>query len=257
MKNSIILPKTLLDERLVPPIAKLMYAITQIYHPTSITELAQFAGISRARASRLCDYLVQQGWVVKSKKGVNIVPLPAIPPFIQEQMAKDLHVGYSASSLKGEYLIKAWLNYLLLTDDYVDNPRPSFLQNPLTGELMELDRFIPSLNTGIEYHGPQHFSTTRAFPDKAQFEQRRARDLMKQSLCQENGINLIVFTAEDLTLEKLLAKLPRNFPIRQVDLNGPYIKALERLSAEYRAGLTRAMARETRGQRNRPHQSQQ
>lgn len=255
MKHSILLPKMLLDDKLIPPLAKLLYVTTEIYRPTSITDLAKLTGISRTTASRLCNFLAERGWITKIKKGPSTVPLPTMPHPIQEQMVKDLHVSYRASPLKGEYLTKAWLNHLVLTDEYVDNARPSFLQNPLTGELMELDRFMPALNAGVEYHGPQHFSPTKAFPDTAQFRRRKARDLMKRSLCEENDITLIVITAEDLSLEGILRKLPKGLPVRRVDVNGPYIEALETLSAEYRMGLTRAMSRETREHRNRPSQS--
>lgn len=257
MKNSIIPPEMLLDEELIPPLAKLLYVITQIYHPSSITDLARQSGISRPAVSNLCNILAGHGWIVKAKQGSRTVPVPAIPHPVQEQMVKDLYTGYNASRLKGEYLVKTWLNRLVLTDEYIDNARPSFLQNPLTGELMELDRFMPTLNAGIEYHGPQHFAPTKAFPDTAQFKKRRARDLMKRSLCDENNITLIIVTAEDLSLQGMLSKLPKDFPIRQVDVGGPYIKALQSLSAEYRAGLTRAIAREAREQeyRNRLRQS--
>ncbi|MGI6628830.1 MAG: helix-turn-helix domain-containing protein [Bacillota bacterium] len=251
MKGTILLPRMLLEDRLIPPLAKLLYVIIEIHHPTSITNLAELSGVSRSAVSRLCEVLNKHGWIVKAKEDSRIVPYPAIPHPIQEQMIKDLYAGYSASPHKGEYLTKAWLSHLILTDDYIDNARPAFLQNPITGELMELDRFIPSLNAGIEHHGPQHFSPTNTFPDTTQFKERRARDLIKRSLCEENNIRLIVITAEELSLAGILKKLPKDFPLRRVDVDGPYVKTLENLSAEYRAGLTRAMARETRDREHR------
>ena len=257
MKHSALIPKMLLEDRLIPSTAKLLYVIIQIFHPTSMTNLARISGLSRPLISHHCSTLAQHGWIIKIKEGSKIAPFPVIPHPIQEQMVKDLYAGYSASPHKGEYLTKVWLSHLILTEDYVDNARPPFLQNPITGELMELDRFMPSLNAGVEHHGPQHFAPTNAFSDTTQFNERRARDLMKRSLCEENNIRLIVITTEDLSLDGILRKLPKDFPIRRVDADGPYIKALENLSAEYRAGLTRAMARETRERenRNRPRQS--
>lgn len=58
-------------------------------------------------------------------------------------------------------------------------------------------------------------------------------DLLKQGLSREKGIQLVVVTAEDLSKEGMLAKLPEVLPRRAVE-DGPYLRALERLSQEYR-----------------------
>lgn len=251
MKPTSLLPEMLLGDKNISPGAKLVYVATQIYLPSSMTALAKRTGLSISTVSSFCDQLAKQGWIFKAKSGHTVVPVPAIPHQVQEQMIRELQAGFSVSPLKGEYLMKKWLDYLIMSDDYMDNARLNVLQNPLTGEPLELDRHYPTLKIGFEHHGPQHFGPTKAFPDRVKFNELRSHDLMKKSLCDENGISLVVFTADDFTLNGILKKLPQNLglPIRRIDPSGPYVRALEKLSTEYKAGLARIMAKESSASR--------
>lgn len=256
MKSSALLPKLLLENKHIAPAAKLLYAAIQVYHPMSMTDLGKISGLNRPTVSYHCSTLAKEGWITKARAGTRTIPLPIIPHPIQEQMVKELRTNYSSSPYKGEFLAKAWLDHLILEEHCVDNSRPAFLQNPITGEFLELDRFMPKLGVGIEFHGPQHFAPTNAFSDKTKFNERRARDLIKRSLCEENEVTLIILTADDLCLKGILKKFPKNLPTRAVDADGPYITALEDLSQGYKAGLSRAMAREARSGGNKQRQSQ-
>lgn len=126
----------------------------------------------------------------------------------------------------------------------MDNARPSFLQNPLTGEPLELDRHYPDLRLGFEHHGPQHFGVTKQHPKVEEFNELRSHDLMKMGPCREHDVTLVVVTAEDLSLNRLLKAIPDFAPKRQVDTNGPYVKALEKLSAECKASMARIVVKE-------------
>ncbi len=248
MKDTLLLPETLLSDKGISPLAKYLYVVTQIGQPVSVAALSKLSGISRPTVSRLCKQLAKQGWIYNVRKGSISTPVPAIPNAVQEQMSTELYAGLSAAPLKGEYLLRKWLEYLILSTDYIDNARPSFLQNPVTGERLEYDRFYPC-GVAFEYMGAQHYGPTEAFPDVAQFRETRVRDVIKRGLSEENGITLVYITSDDLTLQAMLKKIPEGLPRRQVDPKGPYVKALEQASAEYRASLAKAMTRERSSER--------
>jgi len=71
--------------------------------------------------------------------------------------------------------------------------RPKFLTNPETGKPLELDCFNSELNIALEYNGVEHYKYTPYFhrtPDA--FEKQLQRDKLKEKLCRENGVYLIV-----------------------------------------------------------------
>lgn len=249
MRDRTILPEIMLGDLTLSPAAKLLYAAMQIYGTHSVGDLARLSSLGPSTVRRSCKQLEAQGWIVKVKQGRIYVPTPSIPHVIQEQMVKDLHAGYAVSQLKGEFLSKSWSGHLIQSDEYVDNGRHPFLQHPATGECLELDRYYELLKLGFEFHGPQHFGPTNAFPSVQDYKELRTRDLVKRALCEEHGITLVVVTAEDLTLPKMLDLLPKDIPLRTPDVKGPYVTSLEALSQEYRVRLARAISRENRQNR--------
>ncbi len=54
-----------------------------------------------------------------------------------------------------------------------------------------LDLYIPSLETGIEYQGIQHYHPVEFFGGEDALLQRKELDQQKRLLCKENGIRLI------------------------------------------------------------------
>ncbi|MBQ7044554.1 MAG: helix-turn-helix domain-containing protein [Clostridia bacterium] len=58
-------------------------------------------------------------------------------------------------------------------------------------DMQSLDIFIPSISTGIEYQGIQHYKPIEHFGGEKHFLHQQANDLKKKQLCEENGINLI------------------------------------------------------------------
>jgi len=69
--------------------------------------------------------------------------------------------------------------------------RPSWLLNS-RGNQMELDGFCEDLMLAFEYQGIQHYKEITHFHKKTQLTQRVEDDLLKQSLCQRNGVTLLV-----------------------------------------------------------------
>jgi hypothetical protein len=73
---------------------------------------------------------------------------------------------------------------------------------------MELDVYIPSLKTALEYQGLQHFKPVGFFGGEETFLEQVKRDKMKKEICTKNGIELIeVYYDEDLTAELLSRKI--------------------------------------------------
>lgn len=71
--------------------------------------------------------------------------------------------------------------------------RPSFLYNPETGKNLELDGYNSSLKLAFEYNGSQHYFYNPYYhKSKEDFENQKKRDVLKQQLCEKNGIKLIV-----------------------------------------------------------------
>jgi hypothetical protein len=100
---------------------------------------------------------------------------------------------------KSELKLKQLLDNILPTEEHFDNYRPDWLKNPETGFNLELDRFYPNLNIGIEFNGPQH----RKKNNEAQWN----RDRIKKHLCAKQGVIRLVFYANELNEQTVCSKL--------------------------------------------------
>jgi hypothetical protein len=69
--------------------------------------------------------------------------------------------------------------------------RPVWLLNS-RGNQMELDGFCEEFMLAFEYQGVQHYKESAYFHRKSKLSQRIEDDLLKQSLCKERGITLLV-----------------------------------------------------------------
>ena len=68
--------------------------------------------------------------------------------------------------------------------------RPKWLVNPKTNNLLELDGYNERLSLAFEYDGKFHYERHPKGDEKS-FEDQRDRDLVKNSLCKQNGVTLI------------------------------------------------------------------
>lgn len=218
----------------MPPAAKLLYVMAQMCEVQSLADLARKAGLEERTASRMIGLLKKHKWFKPEHRGHRIVPVPVLPPSEDARRTRILLVRYEVTPHKGEFLLKEFHDVTLFADDKVDNARPDFLESPLTGENLEYDRYYPVLRYASEYNGLQHYGPTEAFPSQEKADRQQANDLMKIGLSQQNGVRLVVFTYEDLSLAGVLAKLPQDLPGRPVDRSSRYVRTLERLAAEHR-----------------------
>jgi len=133
----------------------------------------------------------------------------------------------------GEALMYAFLDLLVASRHYLDHARPRFLQNPFTGELMELDRYYVG-KVAFEFNGPQHYRTTEKYPDEGELRLRQARDYMKRGFCEQEGVKLVVIQASDLTLERMREKIEGLLPLRDTAGHEQLVEFLELTSSRYR-----------------------
>lgn len=58
-------------------------------------------------------------------------------------------------------------------------------------EPMKIDFYLPDYNIGIECQGGQHFVSVKKFGGDKTLEITKKRDILKNKLCEENGVKLI------------------------------------------------------------------
>ena len=133
----------------------------------------------------------------------------------------------------GEALMREWLTLLVAVLNFQDNARVSKIINPKTREYLELDRFFPP-DVAFEFNGPQHYGPTAKFPDPAAAADQELRDIIKIGQCKRYGIELVIVTTEDLSLEGMLRKIGNLLPLRPGAAESPAAAFLEKESRRYR-----------------------
>jgi hypothetical protein len=200
--------------------------------PETIAKLAAEAGICRSTAKRSCVALAKAGWMAMKRQGRCERPVAIIPHKLQSKMVEELHRGYAMTPFRGEYLMKAYLNLRINTDEYTDNARPGFLLNPESKEALEYDRYYWA-GVAFEFNGPQHYEVTAKYASERQLQKTRLRDLVKRGLSQEAQVSLVVVTTDQLSPATLDTLIPDRLPRRPVDEQGPYYRALVELCQAY------------------------
>lgn len=115
------------------------------------------------------------------------------------------------------------------------------------GHSLRLDIYIPTEKIAIEYHGEQHFKYIPFFhKNKDSFLRSQYRDRLKESICSEQGICLVVFKPKDpldenSILERIALELLKNVEKGSTHTVDPEIKqevsrskALYKRAKEYR-----------------------
>lgn len=73
------------------------------------------------------------------------------------------------------------------------NYRPAFLKNPKTNRCLELDVFDEQTKIAIEYNGQQHYIFPNCYhKTRKDFDSQVERDVLKEKLCREYNIKLII-----------------------------------------------------------------
>ena len=210
-----------------------IYFAAVAYQPRSMSELALRARVSRNAATKACRTLVALGWMRLERSSRRVHPIAIVPHRCQELLAARLRVEYNLTALKGEFLMKRYLDLSICTRFFVDNAHPQFLENPMTGHLVEYDRYYDMHKVAFEFNGSQHHETTEVFADQEKVDEIRTRDAVKAGLSGGEQVRLIVVTPENLLPRSLDALLPDGLPKCPVDYKGPYFKTLNELCIGY------------------------
>lgn len=241
------LPTALVSEKSLHPADLRLYMQISLNPGLSITELAGLTGYGREAIRSQCKRLSSCGWVTVVTEGIRKVAYPTIPHEEQIRIAEQYKKGLRFESRIGQTHMLEWLKILVNAYPLIVNARPWFLQNPETGEYLEYDCLLPEpFNKAWEFHGPQHFRPTQMFPSEEAFRKQQMRDHVKASLSQNNGVELVIVTAEDLSYEGMRAKIPAGVPLKYVDPTGPRVQSLESLCKEYAASVRRTVSRQDR-----------
>lgn len=240
----VCIPCSLVSETRVRPQAKLLYGILQTV-PTFHDQSGKFTYITLAAAAYLSSDTVKAsireltatGWLQTSQAN-QLAPI-RYTLRIPERDRSAAEVARAVRRLeeadyRGEALMREYLSLIIDSDEFGDNARPGFLTNPLTDELMELDRYYAPV-MAFEFQGPQHFRTTGRYSSEQILATQKARDLMKEALCARRGVHLVVVNREDLSLETMRRKVGTLLPLRDLSSHGELIRLLERASKHYRS----------------------
>ena len=99
--------------------------------------------------------------------------------------------------------------------------RPSWLKNPETGGVLEIDCYNDELKIGVEYNGIQHYRYPNVFHKTYDdFIKQVRRDQYKHKKCDENGVYLITVpynVPENKIRDYILHYLPENVSRRKND----------------------------------------
>ncbi len=190
--------------------------------PPSIVDLMRATGFARNTVMKHCRLLEQRGWAaIEGNRALRRV-VPLTPDTVQRELAAIFVRDLAMAAYKGEFLMRAGLDELIDSADYVDNPRPEVLTNPETGQPLEYDRYYPRFRVAFEWNGSQHYRTTKRYPSEDALRETRKRDLIKKGLSQDSGIRLIVMTNADLSLSAMMRLIPSDMPL-VTPRPGPYL----------------------------------
>ena len=109
---------------------------------------------------------------------------------------------------KFESLIREYFRHFYKNEEVIYNHRPDWLKNPNTGYNLEIDIYFPNLKLGIECNGGLH-----------ELDDQIKRDVIKQELCNKEGVNLISIKYPQKILRMqaelgLVGEIPKNLYYR-------------------------------------------
>jgi len=240
--SSAVIPVDLLRSHL-PAQAKVMYAAVQIL-PGFRESTAEVTYNQLCTATRTClntvkralNVLLEHGWIEVRRPGrFGPFLITVINPHAESQARAIDQVArrLDRATYRGEALMRELLTLTVDRDDYEDDASPGFLINPYTMERMQIDRMYWP-DAGFEFNGPQHYVPTALYPSVEQVRQQRARDLLKQAICQQRDILLVPVHSEDLSVSGILRLIPDRLPRRCLDGQEILIAYVEALCRAYR-----------------------
>jgi len=207
---TVVIPRGLLEDPKVGAQAKLLYGLLKA-RPASFTsgDLATHAGLSPHTVRRATKALADAGWLRVWRKN-RLAPFSftlSTPEREQDRQEADrIQRRIRRAQNKGEQIMREYLSLLVGAEEFEDNAYMSFLTNPFTGEMLQLDRYYKA-RVAFEFNGPGHY-------DGPEAPRQRARDYLKRGMCHDAGITLVTVHPEDLTLDRMRQKVGDLLPTR-------------------------------------------
>lgn len=201
----------------------------------SQVSLARDLKLDRLTLRKYIRALEQAGWLHLEHAGPGGTTFTLRNPILEQREAllQRVQARVAGASLKGETLMREWLDLLVASTEYDNNARLGSIRNPATDACLEFDRYYFKERVAIEFNGPQHYGPTDAFPDPRAAGETMARDYIKKALCQEHGIHLIILTARDLNFKAIREKVGGLLPLREVPRDDPVLRYLTQVSERY------------------------
>jgi hypothetical protein len=234
------IPEALFNDTRACPRAQSVYLFLIGRRPESISNIAAGIGSSLDSARAAVAHLKSKGWVMDlrqpSARQRQIVT--TWPVRVESEIAKSIRNDRWNVPYLGEWLMTCWLDYLVVSADYLDHSRPEWLRQTSTGHKMEFDREYKGLRTAFEFQGQQHFQTILMYPDPLALVEQQRRDNTKAGICARHGVRLVEVTAEDLNLRVMLQKVAW-LPLRQYRQRGPIVSELTQIYDSYMGHLAK------------------
>lgn len=194
-------------------------------------QLRVLTGLDLRTIKRAVRALVDARWLSiaqKNRRAPIFFRLQHADEAYKVELAKNLdQAGYV-----GEALMRSFLTLVADTSECEDGARPAFLVNPASGERLEFDRYYPLHRVAFEFNGPQHYVASGRFTQQEVAAQKK-RDRVKQRICKERGIQLVVVHAGDLSLKGILRKIGDLLPRRALRGFKETIRYLNHCGARY------------------------
>lgn len=197
------------------------------------TQLRELAGLHLRTLKRAVRTLAEARWIATAQENRR-APIWFRLQHADEALKEEIEKGLERADYRGEAMMRFYLSLIADTKDCVDRARPEFLVNPASGERMEFDRYYPEHRVAFEFNGEQHYAATGRFT-KTEVDAQRKRDRLKQWICKQKGIQLIVVKAEDLSLKGMLKKVGDRLPLRALRGFKRTIRFLNECAMRYRA----------------------
>lgn len=159
----------------------------------------------------------RDGYIKKTlntvKYNENIDLTPNIPDDLYDLSVGKMRHGKGFVS-KGQRICCDVLSKFYDGEMY-QNYYPSWLKNPETNRLLELDCYNKKHKIAVEYSGIHHYvHPNYTKQSKEDFEKQLRRDRLKLDLCDKNGVYLITvpYNIKHCDIEKfIISQLPQNY----------------------------------------------
>ena len=213
--------------------AKCLYDLICRCRPDSLSQITVISGLAWKTVKKECESLKKHGWLkFETTKASSTIIIPTAPSAVQTRLATDLTEYRRFWPLLGESVMKVMLDNTVQSSDCLDNCRPQRMSNPETGKALELDRlYYP--NIAFEFQGRQHHQLTPLHSNEQQFERAKLLDLAKVGLGEKLGIKIVEITIDDLTIDGIIARIPKELEVQRIDRDGEYTCFIDAMGRDY------------------------